>query len=157
MSVLLHFLAFYFPDICHFHICPFIKNFHSICFPAAYDNTHPYTMPSHFFWFFLNFKIKINKCVLFSNDSFFLKSMSWSGETITSACSDIIKLLRSVKGEQKRLGAVLRRSERMDLLLAHTWHYLEMVYFANVTRWLPAIYKNTRNHSDLLDKCPKTS
>lgn len=56
------------------------------------------------FWFFLNLKIKIKECILFSNDSFFLRSMSCSGETVTSACSDIIKLLRPVKGVQKRLG-----------------------------------------------------
>jgi hypothetical protein len=81
------------------------------------------------------------------------------GHTITSACSDIIKnkLLRAVKGEQKRLEEGMRRSGRMGLLLPHTRHYLEVVYFPNVTRWLTVIYKNTRNHTDLLDKCLKTS
>lgn len=51
----------------------------------------------------------------------------------------------------------MRRSGRMGLLLPHTRHYLEVVYFPNVTIWLTVIYKNTRNHTDLLDKCLKTS
>lgn len=74
MSVLMHFLAFYFSVICHFYICPVSKYFHSICFPATYGNTYPYAMPSFCcccsFWFFLNLKIKIKECILFSNDFF---------------------------------------------------------------------------------------
>lgn len=74
MSVLMHFFAFYFSVICHFYICPVSKYFHSICFPATYGNTYPYAMPSFCcccsFWFFLNLKIKIKECILFSNDFF---------------------------------------------------------------------------------------